>query len=101
MTFTRWNFVAALFVALFLVYSGQELRLAEYDRKFRSQEFANYSLRESLNSFRFEFADDCTWIELDKEHLKNMGIALHRKSDHRPIEVARVYACNNYKDYPE
>lgn len=101
MTLNRWHWIFGCLGTLFILLIGQELRLNRFDDKFNSQSFVNERLRESLDSFHYEFADDCSWIELDKDHLLALGIPLHRKSDNRPVEVSRVYACQNYKDYPE
>lgn len=54
-----------------------------------------------IDSLFYEFADNCTWIKLDKENMKAVGIPLARESDNRPVEVVRLYACMNYKDYLE
>lgn len=63
------------------------------------QQLSTRIIEKRLDSLFYEFADDCTWIELDKTQLQSLGIPLVRRSDRRPVEVVRIYSCQNYKDY--
>lgn len=55
---------------------------------------------ERLNSMFYEFADDCSWIDLTKEQAKLLlGKTISRRSDNREPEVIHLYGCFNYKDY--
>ena len=55
-----------------------------------------------IKSMFYEFSDDCTWIDLSYEQATALlGTTLGRKSDNRPPKVIHLYACMNFKDWPE
>lgn len=98
MTITAENFFRGLVVSCWLLFAWHGCQIEAVKNNIEAVRSNQYFQEKRFSSMFYEFSDSCTWLDLTREQLIEIGIPPVRRSDNRPVEVMHLYACMNFKD---